>query len=250
MVFLIAAVLLLVGVPYVLGPVLVKLTLKQAARPQFKPLPEGRLPEAIDSFFHDASRLLQLEGFEREARFAYRGTKQLTNLLELYLDPQSGDRAIVVAMYAGAPDFRQLKSRHVEISARFADDTVFNTGNSAVLGSFGRVPSVHTHHFPAIEDPVRLLNIHRAHKVSLGYVQRAEPPTGETPSEWMQASVLRELTRQLGTGYLRLSADADHYVPTWKGALLMTWKLCWPVKALRRLARHRANARLLARLKV
>jgi hypothetical protein len=30
----------------------------------------------------------------------------------------------------------------------------------------------------------------------------------------------------------------------------MTWKLCWPVKPLRRLARNRANARLLARLKV
>jgi hypothetical protein len=49
-------------------------------------------------------------------------------------------------------------------------------------------------------------------------------------------------------GYYYRDELAGVQRPTWKGAILMTWKLCWPVKPIRLALRRHGARRLLHEL--
>jgi hypothetical protein len=65
-------------------------------------------------------------------------------------------------------------------------------------------------------------------------------------------AVAREMARdnvhQARAGYWYLDPRDGRYRPTWRGAALMTWKLAWPVGAIRRARRRGRTAALLRRL--
>jgi hypothetical protein len=73
-------------------------------------------------------------------------------------------------------------------------------------------------------------------------------PKANGLEEAMVESMLKEFETQVATGYLFPDPDGACYRPTWKGAVLMTWRLCWPVSAIVRSARKRATASLLKTL--
>jgi hypothetical protein len=51
-------------------------------------------------------------------------------------------------------------------------------------------------------------------------------------------------------GYYAIDEERGVVRPTWKGAVLITWRLLWPVKPMYRSRRRRATRQLLERLGV
>jgi len=88
-------------------------------------------------------------------------------------------------------------------------------------------------------------------RVWMGRWPRVEPvaPESQLPAEERElehfARSLGDKTREIQCGYWYLEWSGARYRLTWKGAVLTTWKLLWPVVAVRRaLYRRRASARL------
>jgi hypothetical protein len=91
--------------------------------------------------------------------------------------------------------------------------------------------------------------LYRAHTDVVAHLgPRSEPivPLEGDPAAYQCAYTNRERARFKECGYFYLDPEADCYRPTWKGAVLLTWKLLWPVSAIRR-ARIRRHAEALLR---
>src|SRR5262249_15975703 len=152
-----------------------------------------------------------------------------------------------MAAYLGTGRFRTM---YVEFCCEFASGLELNTSNGDGLGIEAPHPDKRGFDFPGLDDIERLYRLHRrlASQAAPGQAAGRPAPGAEF------ADVVRRLERDgaggVESGYGYLDAGGAGYRPTWKGALLMTWKVAWPVGALRRVLRRRQAAGLLRRLEV
>jgi hypothetical protein len=161
--------------------------------------------------------------------------------------------ALASTLYADKPDGPPRRVFYVEFVSRFRDGTVVHTNNSPQPGVFGPRPTHTAGRFPAVKEADRLYRLHQAlaerHPSGLKVLRLDEEFAGEARAT-VAASLVEEMEAQVKTGYLHLSPQERVYRPTCKGACLMTWKLLWPVKAIRRVLQEREAARLMADLAV
>ena len=235
---------------YVLGPVLVRFTLKQPIAPAFQPVQlEGLPPEAQD-FLSDAARRLAPLGFE-PAQTCVLLQKDIGTILMLLVHREARDTAMATAMYvritAGQDKLlKLLRKTYVEFCTEFSDDSELCTNNSPELGTFPQAPDKQVCQLPHVKDADALHGIHqemlRRRKTQAAKVI----PEPGRELEHLREGWARDLERQAERGYLVRSERQGVYRATWKGALLMTWKLLWPVSAVRR-SRLRREAEAAAR---
>ena len=95
--------------------------------------------------------------------------------------------------------------------------------------------------FPQVEDTAGLYEIHRA-RVNFG---ASRSPIGDDPIGYLERSDRRTKQRLDRRGVLLPRPDAGLLRLTWKGAYLVTWRLLWPVPAIRRALRRNRAARVL-----
>jgi hypothetical protein len=260
--FFLMWILLVLGVlillPYLGGPVLIRLTLKQAAEPRLMPFPldDPTLPNAVAHAFQTVVERLRPAGFEPITGLGMPSqAPNVKALVMLLVNRQAKDIAVAAVMYArtpgATPATSQLRTFYVELVSHFRNGSVVQTNNSSELTVFGPRPTHIVGRFPAVKDAGRLYRLHQGMVARSGLrdkVFRLDEEFGGEAAAAVAASMVEELKAQVKTGYMYLSAGEDAYRPTWKGAVLMTWKLLWPVKAIRRAARDRTARRLMAEL--
>lgn len=247
---LLAAVLL----PFLLGPALVRFAQKLRARPAFERVePEsGQIPSEVFPFFNATLRALAPEGFREAGYLRQSGFAPNVETWLLMLENRPAqEAALALVGISTLPSQRGVKTRQVDFSSSWEGERSVTVSNGAYLSLFPPTPGVLVQHFPGLDDPRRLLEAHRAlvARHAPAGLARRYPPPGEFESYVLQA-MQRELARQVPTGYLWLDDAGEFYRPTWKGALLMTWKLAWPVKPVRGWRHGRRARRLLAELGV
>src|SRR5262249_19873710 len=166
-----------------------------------------------------------------------------TTHLALLVDRGPGHLAIAAS---GAT--RSLRKTQVEFCSELTSGLELNTNNGDGVGCDAPHPSKQVFAFPGVDDVERLYRLHwrLAQEAALGDAVR-RPAAGAELDELVRGWE-HDNARQAGLGYWYLDADGARYRPTWKGALLMTWKLAWPVGALRRLLRRWQAAQRLRRL--
>ncbi len=250
--WLLTALLAAVLLPFVLGPVLVKLGQKLRARPAFERVqPEsGRIPPDVFPFFNATLRALAPEGFREAGYLRQTGFAPNVETWLLMLENRPAqEAAVAIAALSTLPSQGGVKTRQVDFSVSWEGDRAVTASSGAMLPLFPATPGILIQHFPGLDDPRRLLQAHRAlvARNAPAGVARRYPPPGEFEA-WLVQAMQRELARQVPTGYLRLDAPGEFYRPTWKGAVLMTWKLAWPVSAVRRRLHGRRAESLLAEL--
>ena len=248
------ALLATVLLPLLLGPVLVRFAQKLRARPGFERVePEsGRIPSEVFPFFNATLRALAPEGFREAGYLRQTGFAPNVETWLLMLENRPArEAALALVGISTLPSQRGVKTRQVDFSSSWEGERSVTVSNGAYLSLFPPTPGVLVQHFPGLDDPRRLLEAHRAlvARHAPAGLARRYPPPGEFESYLLQA-MQRELARQVPTGYLWLDDAGEFYRPTWKGALLMTWKLAWPVKPVRGWRHGRRARRLLAELGV
>jgi hypothetical protein len=242
--------------PYVAGPLLIHRTMKLSAEPRLIPfaLDHPSLPPEVARDFETVTDQLGPAGFEPVAGLALpEQTPKVRAILLLLANRTTRDVAMVSAMYAENASGPPRRVFYVEFVSRFRDGTVVLTNNSPQPGAFGPRPTHTVGRFPAVKEADRLYRLHQAlaerHPSGVKVLRLDEEFAGDARTA-VAASLVEEMEAQLTTGYLYLSPQDNVYRPTWKGAFLMTWKLMWPMKAIRRVLQEREAARLMADLAV
>jgi hypothetical protein len=253
--FLVTVFAILISVPYLVGPVLIRVWLRQSAKPQLDPfdVDDPGLPKLVAQYFAETTEALRPLGFE------VRGGVSMPNqvprvraLLVLLTNRAAREAALVTTMFAIQKDGPGLATAYVEVITRFRDGTLVQTNDSEVLGSFPPRPATTTTQFPNLDDPAQLVRLHRAlverHGSDSPRVLRVDEEFGGDPVTYLKASLAEELEGQLTTGYLHHPDGSEFFRPTWKGAFLMTWGQLWPIKGIRAARRARKARQLLAEL--
>jgi hypothetical protein len=119
--------------------------------------------------------------------------------------------------------------------------------SSGVTAGFPQPPGISAAWLPEIRDAEELCEVHERLRDALAQGQPRVGVGGDA-AKFLRDGSLRIHANWLATGYYRLDKDCGVYRPTWKGAVLVTWRLLWPIKPLFRAWRRRHTSRLLHRL--
>ena len=137
----------------------------------------------------------------------------------------------------------------IEFTSEFADRPKLLSVNRRYLSPLppnrARVESIS---FPQIRNAHRLFEIHQARLALFAANATKLQPRTEDPAEFLRQSV-RDYTATLPEcGCYYLDRTSGIYRPTWKGAILMSWKNQWWARPIRTLLARQQAARLLREL--
>ena len=234
--------LFVVLLPYVLGPFLVRSKSRFPAVPSFDILEAEQLPPAVLQTFREQARSLEFDGFLLVNYLAESGkVTKVTMYLALLTNRSRSDMALLVDMTAKGGD-ANLHNRYVEFATTYADGLNINTNSSPEISVFRKTREKLTFKFPGVRDPRALYSIHR--RLLAHHHSRSKLDTVIEGSEKreLEQSMVRDLARQERFGYFYLDTATAAYRPTWRGAVMMTWRSAWPVKNIRAVFQERASA--------
>ncbi len=223
---------------FVVGPVRMRLRSWQAADPVYEPDDEDRLPRAARRLAADLRDL----GFEDRGTWRHDGASRSTGWVTLLEHPRTGDAGQVMVVATGAREAVSLL-----LLSRFADGCELATFNSPVVAGLPSPPGLTTAWLPELGDAEGLYRVHAKLRDALGGDGQR---IGPDPAEFLRRRSARTVAAWVEAGYYALDEPRGVVRPTWKGAILVTWRLLWPVRPLYRAARRRATRRLLDRLGV
>jgi hypothetical protein len=227
--------------PFLVAPVRMKFTSSQSAEPEYVRDEEERLPAGARRAAEDLREL----GFEDLGTWRHDGAARSTAWVILLQHPRALDSAQVVVVAVGR---RRVVS--LLLLTRFADGAEVATFNSQVVAGFPLPPELTAAWVPGARDAASL---HRAHaqlrdavRGAGGRVERIGPD----PAGFLRGRSARTLAAWVAGGYYTEDRERGTIRPTWKGAVLITWRLLWPVKPMYRAVRRRATRQLFERLGV
>jgi hypothetical protein len=242
--------------PYILGPIMLRLNMTQDAHPEVVPFPIDHpdLPEPVRDHFDAVTVEMARVGFEPVAGLALpRQTPNVKAVILMFANRATKDAAIATAIYADKLQ-PPLQTAYVEIVSRFRDGRIVQTNNSHQMGAFPEKEGITTTYLPSVPEADRLYRIHlaigeRAADNAVKVLRLDEDFRGDARA-YLACGLREELERQIDTGYLFLDSANEVFRPTLKGAFLMCWAMLFPWKQLRFANRNRKEKRLLEELRV
>ena len=224
--------------PFVMGPMMMRARSSQSASPEYTPDDEHGLPPAA----RRAAAILRGLGFEDRGTWLHEGSARATGQVILLECPRTRDVARVMVVTAFS-----RRSVSLAFQTRFADGTETWTVNQRILSGFPPVPDLTVAWLPELRDAASLYQVHAQLRNALGRgCERVG--IGNDPAAFLRDVSLRSLANWVANGYYSLDATRGVVRPTWKGAILITWRLLWPIKPLFRAQRRRATRQLLDHL--
>ena len=153
--------------------------------------------------------------------------------------------ATSIAIHSPTPSggIRQTYSNW--FSNLYADDKRISTGSTANSGVFPRNPDDDSLNFAGLRDLAILHEIHQARVAAACRKEMAVAADADV-CEFQQREWVRTYERLIRLGYYR--TEDDMYVPTLKGAFMMTYRLLPPFKQIRRRQRTHLLNRTLKQL--
>lgn len=222
--------------PYILGPILIKLSHTQAAEPRFREIDaqSEMLPPEAQSFFEAQIPELVKLGFTPLACMEMSGyTSKVMAYFTLLGHPGNRDMAMLTAFYTDVNGQLCFRSKYVEFVSRFAGERSVTTNNTGEISVTPKPPGSVKNGFPMAAETERLYRAHQAIVRRESPGDRKELPARDGVGKMLTEGIAREHAHSVEAGYFWFDAAASAFRPTWKGACLMTWMLCWPLKNFR-----------------
>jgi len=118
----------------------------------------------------------------------------------------------------------------VEFTQMYSDGTLLNVNNTAVFGVYPEWEKKVAYRFPHVSDLVELLDV--AERIIKTRNSKAEPVAMVDGKEFeaVESHLNEELDRLIKLGWVSSRLFGGERRLTMKGAVLMTWKMCWPIK--------------------
>ncbi len=243
---------LAVGVPWIVSPFKLKQTHWTTADPNYEPfdLQSEQTPRPVTESVAAISPQLETLGFTNRDHFRLSDSVPNGGVhVTLFENRQSRQYAKLWSVFLTAGGVRTVKESSLAFFTDFDDGLTLVTANNKTRPL---TPRIRVHEgslaVPWIGNPRRLYEIHNACITHFGNgASRVNIPIND-PIDFLRNSHLKETAKFAESGYYYLDEDARVYRPTWRGAILMTWKLLWPAKPIRAALASRRSARVLHEL--
>jgi hypothetical protein len=178
-------------------------------------------------------------GFVLCGHWHHSGHSHATGQITLMEHPQTLDVAKVMVV---------VTATHRDVTlvfeTRFEDGTKVGTANNQITAGLPSLPETTSLWLPEVRDARQLYRVHDQVRDRVG-LGKKRLSIGPDPAAFLTAGRDHMLARFVETGYYYLDEPRGVYRPTWKGAVLMTWRLLWPIRPLYRAWRRRPTRRLL-----
>jgi hypothetical protein len=228
---------------FLIAPLLIYFTNYHLANPYFIPFEIDSATRQLPHAYFQYINALQALGFTPSAHLYNEGqVRKTTIFLTLLVNPLEKDAAVIYQMNSqiGAGS----STLYIEFCTSFADSSELNTLNSPFPGIFNPTDGKEIYRLRQVQDPQMLYRIHKLILAKRTRAAKILPAPGNEANELCR-SMIRDLQREVETGYYYLDSAAQKYRPTLKGAFLHTWKLVWPVVWIRRYFEDARNERLI-----
>lgn len=244
--FIYIAAALLVAVYYVAGPVLVYRRFKAATERDFFPFTTGEIESCTDDVFAERVAAVTGLGFVPVAHFHSPSgqSKIYTSVLFNYDTGEIANVTEISGLVEG-PTPTPYRTHYVEFGTEYTDGYEINTNNCETLRVLEH-PDKEIVALPGLNDVKKHYAVHRS--LSADRLVKKPLPAPENVVRELHDSVSRTHQRFCDAGYFRLDASGDHYRPTVKGAIVMSYKLMWPMASIRKSRIRRRADQLIARV--
>jgi len=228
----------LLAIPYVLVPCLIKRNHFFSKSPYIRSLSFGFLPPLVEQDFQKSDRQLQELGFEhRLDAVSLDYGPHLKVFMRLYVALEKSMVAIVTALVPEDSD-GAIKS-FVELSSRLSGGVEVLTSNSDLMGAPIEHKSKKISVLPAVENIKILCAFHESILKKLGFDQKAaQVPQPGYELAFLVQDFEDDIAAQNSLGCLEYDPDTDSFRPTWAGAILMGWYSMWPISIMRSLVQR------------
>jgi hypothetical protein len=229
---------------YVLSPILFHQRHYQVScnYEAFDPKQEIVPLEFWDTFRH-TTRLLVGTGFKPRGHFRRPGSMPGANLVvTVWTHQQNHDIAEWAAFFT-----KRQQDQFLLFISTMSDGTEVVTTNRASTSVLPMPKKRLRLYLPDIHDSGELYEIHGKVVELLGTRSNETSLNGD-PAVFLNSFARKDLKLCLERGYYYLDPTIEVYRPTWKGAIMMTWKDLWPGKPIRRAWRKHQTNRLLRKL--
>lgn len=217
-------ILVLIALPYIIGPALVWMSQTMPERYHFTQLdPDAFLSERSETF-------LQLHEQILAAGFRYIGSSSLlmshsSMAFSIYYQPETRLCCTLSSAYSEPMNTTQL-----EFTQLYEDGSLISVNNNPLFNIYPAWDKKTGYRFPQVNNFNELLEI----ADTLLSMQPAWPLKKALPEghefELIEEHLNEEMQRLIDTGYVSRTVSNGERKLTIKGALLFTWKLCWPIK--------------------
>jgi hypothetical protein len=247
-IFIVTLVFSLVVLPYVIAPLVVRFANKQSARPQIEQVGADAFGPELAAYFARFAACLAPQGFAPAAYFRVTDAAGGTQARVFILINESSRESAAASEVEAKGAAKSFVQRYAEFCTDFVNGDEIATHNSGIAFVYKPHPKKRQFRFPGVQHPLALYRAHRS--LVDRHRPAAEPfiPTRGTEHLHLAHSFEKTYRRQAEFGYLFLDEAAGVYRPTLKGAILMSWKLAWPVKQAREALARRGAAVMLRRL--
>ena len=222
--FLIVAVLLVL--PYVLGPIIIYLTVSMPSMYDFKEIPWDKFISERSRIFLDLHDQLLDLGFEPVGASNLASSHAKTHF-SLYRHPQhTATASLLSAEAANVPE-----SIVIDFTQRYADDLCITVNNMKDATVFPDHKRKKKYRFPGEADPANLFVKFKTIILGVARSDAVELPPGRE-FEYISNFVEDEMKELVSGGMARQSASDGKIRFTFIGACLGTWKMLWPWKGI------------------
>ena len=213
-----------IGLQYIVGPVLVYFTQKFPKEFKFKLHdPEAFLRDRPDRFKDLHDTILKNS-------FDFIGSSELapTNTIMYFSVYNNSDLKLSCTL--SSAHTKQMQSVQIEFTQMYSDGSVMNVNNNPIFDVYPKNDQKLSFRFPHIKDFDQLFG--NAKLLTNAYGNEKTPVTFEQGHAFatIESLLTKELDLLVNKGFISAKVINDERRLTPKGALLMTWKLCWPVK--------------------
>jgi hypothetical protein len=126
----------------------------------------------------------------------------------------------------------QILGKYVAFTSRCQDGGIILTTSSSRDRNFVYGTGKRTFAFPAINDPVELYTLHRYILTRGGYQLTNVAAPGTDIDGSAEFLMDQNVDAQVKKGMLYRDKVENTFIPTWKGAIIMTAERAWPVSQL------------------
>lgn len=207
------------------------------------------LPPEVAAEFYANSPILASLGFESIGHVSHHVANTRQNAyISVWVNRATGDTVQIIAVCTPSVVASLKIAKLVTFRTEFTDGTMIGTTNTKTPGVFPPDPKLDSVRCEGIWFVPLLYQIHLAR---VARNQNGRKPTldrFQDAATRLQLEFTETYERLIAAGYYAIDATSDKYVPTYKGAFFMCYKLLPPFKQIRKLIRDRKTNRTLQTL--
>ncbi len=211
---------------FIIGPIMVFISQRMPDAYRFKILDSDNFLTDRTNTFKNLHDTIISQGFE------YIGSSEINQshsnmYFSIYNNYESKLACTLSTAHSAAQETTQI-----EFTQMYSNGSVVNINNNPIFDVYPNNSLKSCFRFPQINDFNQLLNI--AHKLISAHKTGAEKISFDKSHEFstIESHLTDELNLLISKGWVSSNISNNERRLTIKGAILMTWQLCWPVKNL------------------